>query len=175
MPKKGGKRGKRGQSNYTRKAQDINKDATDGQVYGQVIAAVGNKRFTVRCQTLSDPNQYIIVNCGMKGSLRKTITSRSYVLVQCWELGSEVKATILDLYNLEEKARLNNKGFWDYVDDPSVFTGETTTTGDLNLVEFELEEDTVQAPAQVEQTANDQLAADNLVDKGAEDIDLDCI
>lgn len=129
MPRnKTGGKGYKRQKNSTggsRKPEDIAKQKEESEVYGQVLKATGNRRFNVKCQPFDDKSTvYVEVNCGLKGSVRKRVSEKDYVLVQYWDefgsCGAEKKASIIDVYSVHEQAKLDSKGLWDYTPDVEI-------------------------------------------------------
>ena len=132
MPRnKTGGKGHKRQKNSTggsRKPEDIAKQKVESEVYGQVLKATGNRRFNVKCQPFdSKSTAYVEVNCGLKGSVRKRVSEKDYVLVQYWDEfgahGAEKKASIIDVYSTHEQAKLDSKGLWDYAPEVEIDEG----------------------------------------------------
>lgn len=171
MPKntKGGKRHKRsrGFSTADRKPHDIAKDAKDGQLYGLVMKAVGNRRFIVKCQAKTDEDPYLEVNCGLKGSYTKTIKAGQYVLLQDWqfERNAQPRGTIIDGYTDNEVKKMDTHGLWDY-NDVKVKKKE-------DLFEFISEKDAAERDLEREK-ADERLGPKNITQMEDED-DIDAI
>lgn len=101
----------------SRKPEDIAKIPAQQEVYGRVLRAEGNRRFTVTCQQPDPEAPYNDINCQLKGSYKKTIKSGDFVLVQMWEFGE--KGTVIDSYTPSEISRLDAKGMWNFKYKPS--------------------------------------------------------
>jgi translation initiation factor IF-1 len=120
MPKNtgGGKHKFRKKSSFethTRKVNDMRKNIEEGTIYGQIIAGMGNRRFTVLCQQLDASKPYKILNCILAGSVRKRVSAGMYVLVQDWgDLSSKNKGTIIDFYTQHDVDTLKAHHLWDY-------------------------------------------------------------
>ena len=123
MPKnkRGGNKHRRSKKTFnsgSRKPQDIARKKSDDELYGLVTKALGNRRFSVKCQPVKDGYDYSEVNCGLKGSCDKFIKAGMYVLVQNWEFhaGTTPKGTIIDAYTSAEVRKMDACGLWDYDD-----------------------------------------------------------
>ncbi len=97
-----------------RKLEDISKSAEDGQIYGQVTAELGDRRFKVRCKRPSD-DEYIELVCKLRGSIPrgKRVTKERYVLINLPEY-NDATGYIVEVYDESEVRQMRRKGLWDY-------------------------------------------------------------
>ena len=102
-----------------RKIEDIARNAAESEVYGQVLRAVGNRRFEVTCQIFGSSEQDTeaptgqTIICALKGSYRKRINKDSYVLVKLYEF-NQTQGMIIDSYTDEELAAMKRMKLWDF-------------------------------------------------------------
>lgn len=116
--KKGGnKRKGKGYGYKTRQLNDIAKDFNPEsfEVYGQVIKAEGNRRFSVNVQSLERPQelQDNSIVCSIRGSYRKRISRDMFVLVKLFDFNTK-QGQIIDGYTIDEVAALKANDMWDY-------------------------------------------------------------
>ncbi len=96
-----------------RKPEDLAKDITAYEVYGQITKALGNRRFEVCCQKLELANELYTLVCSLKGSYRKKISKDSYVLIKLFEF-NKTQGIIIDCYSNDELVALKGIGKWDF-------------------------------------------------------------
>ena len=108
-----------------RKVEELMKSKEDGTIYGKVIKVLGQKRFSIRCQGLNDGDDYRILNCGMKGSLRGRIEEGMFVLVQDWGdlTAGKCKGSIINSYKDHDIDKLTAHGQWDYEEEDEKYKG----------------------------------------------------
>jgi len=180
--KGGGRKGKGGAQFATRKPDEMSKKSTNLEVYGQVIRAEGNRRFTVACQDPKDPEaDYIDINCNLKGSYRRRIAIGDCVLVQMWEF-NQASGTIIDGYSAAEIVRLKTHALWDFrerqinaANDGSTESGAVKATEE-QLLEFIGEED--QKEREIQESNAIDAHGPSMISKISEtgdDIDIDAI
>lgn len=162
----------------TRKPDDIAKIPAQQEVYGKVIKAEGNRRFTVTCQQPNPEAPYCDINCQLKGSYKKTIRSGDFVLVQMWEFGG--KGTIIDSYTPSEITRLDAKGLWDFKYKPAATaTAAAGASEDDDVVEF-IDDDDAKEREIEKQNADERLGPAALAAAAAtatadDELDIDAI
>lgn len=98
-----------------RKIEEIAKDADPKsyEVYGLVQKTMGNRRFSVLCQSITDPTDVTTLNCSIKGSYRRRICNDMYVLVRLYDFNLN-QGQIIDSYTDDELKLINSAGLWDF-------------------------------------------------------------
>lgn len=120
MPKntKGGSKFKRNKTYVPkeRKPDAICKDPNPEELeaYGKVLKAGGNRRFSVCCQKVENPDELTTITCKIKGSFRKRVHPDDYVLVKYY--GFSEQAQIIDVYSSTELDILKSMDMWDFPD-----------------------------------------------------------
>lgn len=129
-----------------RRIEDITKDTSSFEVYGQVIKALGNRRFSVNVQNINVPSEITNIVCSLKGSYRRKITTDMFVLVQLFDFNTN-QGQIIDSYSQDELQTLKSVDKWDYPEDVSkrlygtaVFTNELPSSDDESASEDESED-----------------------------------
>jgi len=152
----------------TRKLEDIAKNSSLDEVYGKVLRAQGNRRFTVLCQQKNPQLDYREINCQLKGSYKKTVKAGDFALIQMWEF--EDKGTIIDTYISSEINRLDASGFWDFKYKPALSDQITDIT---DLIEFIDDENDNPKQTHTQSQSADRTGPANNADDS--DIDIDAI
>lgn len=111
----GHKKGKNKPTHASRKPEDISKDFTPTayEVYGLISGELGNRRFTVKCQSLDNPSVLIDMKCMLRKVIRQYISKDTHVLVQIAEY-NHTQGTIIDVYSRTEVDSLQSIGRWDF-------------------------------------------------------------
>jgi len=171
MPKntKGGSKHKR-KKNYVvkeRKPDAICKDTNPEELeaYGKVIKAGGNRRFSVCCQKIDNPDELTILMCRIKGSFRKRVRNDDYVLVK--HFGFSDQAQIIDVYTNDELAVLKMRELWDFPEDEVVTKHKEHDLYDLGDISENEDED--------EKNKNGNEQEDSDESESEEDVDIDNI
>lgn len=96
-----------------RKIDEISK-SDENQIYGQVISALGDRRFKVRCKK-PDQEDYIELICKLKGSIprSKRVVKETYVLINLPEYNDKT-GYIVEVYDESEVRQMKKRGLWNY-------------------------------------------------------------